>query len=86
MMNIFLEWAQSGRHKIKMQRSTNRKQQANGGSVTINSVVENTDGGSARGTNSESPGLKLKVENHTEFLPSMVTSNVGGSIRSRSGR
>ena len=82
LMNVFLEWVQSGRHLAKIHKSTNLKQ-ANG-SVTINSGVENT-GESARGANSESPGLKLKVENYTE-TPSMVASNVGGSIRSRSGR
>ena len=82
-MSIFLEWVQSGRHKAKLQRKSYKKYAD--GSVTINSGVENT-GESARGANSESPGLKLKVENYAELLPSMVASNVGGSIRSRSGR
>ena len=82
-MTVFLDWVQSGRHKAKLQRLADMKQ-ANG-SVTINSVVENT-GESARGANSESPGMKLKVENYPEFLPSGVASKAGGSIRSRSGR
>ena len=83
LMTVFLDWVQSGRHKAKLQRLANMKQ-ANG-SLTINSAVENT-GESARGANSESPDMKLKVENYPEFLPSGVASNAGGSIRSRSGR